>query len=353
MKKKWYKNRGMKALFVFLTIFFLVTACVAAGTSVYVVSKGVPPLDSRKYVDSESFENSVYSISHTILELLKERKTLDENSKDDLIDLVELKEGKTLTHKNTSGLAYKAEDLYNWAQTSWNQSTNILICRKPDGSNYYMFCSDFTDKIITGELKFVFGSDTEADQEYTKDVLSMLSGEEYTYYDSSYNATGIRRDMVEYVADADGNIAYTNVWNYESREYNDAALVEKYKPDGADSILDIVNDSTKWKGDIRSAYQYLYAALDKYNNAADAEKSLETYAQGKTNLSYLFVDKKSGKVYSNIKSVTADNYEKILDKKIRNLPDPYMIIYPEEQLADHDRKCRTGRFRLCLCCFCR
>ena len=96
MKKKWYKNRGMKALFVFLTIFFLVTACVAAGTSVYVMSKGVPPLDSRKYVDSESFENSVYSISHTILELLKERKTLDENSKDDLIDLVELKEGKTL-----------------------------------------------------------------------------------------------------------------------------------------------------------------------------------------------------------------------------------------------------------------
>ena len=336
MKKKWYKNRGMKALFVFLTIFFLVTACVAAGTSVYVVSKGVQPLDSRKYVDSENFENSVYSISHTILELLKERKILDENSKDDLIDLVELKEGKTLTHKNTSGLAYKAEDLYNWAQTSWNQSTNILICRKPDGSNYYMFCSDFTDKIITGELKFAFGSDTEADQEYTKDVLSMLSGEEYTYYDSSYNTTGIRRDMVEYVADADGNIAYTNVWNYESREYNDAALVEKYKPDGADSILDIVNDNTKWKGDIKSAYQYLYAALDKYNNAADAEKSLETYAQGKTNLSYLFVDKKSGKVYSNIKSVTADNYEKILDKKIRNLPDPYMIIYPEEQ------GCETG-----------
>lgn len=336
MKKKWYKNRGMKALFVFLTIFFLVTACVAAGTSVYVVSRGVQPLDSRKYVDSENFGNSVYSISHTILESLKERKILDENSKDDLIDLVELKEGKTLTHKNTSGLAYKAEDLYNWAQTSWNQSTNILICRKPDGSNYYMFCSDFTDKIITGELKLVFDSDTEADQEYTKDVLSMLSGEEYTYYDSSYNATGIRRDMVEYVADADGNIAYTNVWNYESREYNDAALIEKYKPDGADSILDIVNDSTKWKGDIRSAYQYLYAALDKYNNAADAEKSLETYAQGKTNLSYLFVDKKSGKVYSNIKSVTADNYEKILDKKIRNLPDPYMIICSEEQ------DCETG-----------
>ena len=97
-----------------------------------------------------------------------------------------------------------------------------------------------------------------------------------------------------------------------------------------------MNDSTKWKGDISKAYQYLYAALEKYSNAADAEKILETYAQSKTNLGYLFVDKKSGKVYSNMKSVTVDNYEKILDKKIRNLPDPYMIIYPEEQ------DCETG-----------
>ena len=331
MKTRWYRKSGIKALFICLTIVFLVTACVSAGASIYVMSKGVQPLDSRKYVDSESFADSVYSMSYTILESLKEREILDESSEDDLIDLAELKEGKTLSHKNTSGLAYKAENLLDWSKGSWDRSANVLMCKKPDGSNYYMYCNDFADKIITGELKLVVGSDAEENQEYTKDVLSRLSEEEYSYYDSSYSDSGIRRDLVEYVADTDGNIAYTNVWNYESREYNDAALVEKYKPDGADSILDIVNDSTKWKGDVSKAYQYLYAALVKYNNAADAEKTLEMYAQGRTNLSYLFVDKKSGKVYSNIKSVTADNYEKILDKKIRNLPDPYMIIYPKEQ----------------------
>lgn len=43
-----------------------------------------------------------------------------------------------------------------------------------------MYYSDFADKIITGELKLVFGSDAEMNQEYTKDVLSMLSGEEYS-----------------------------------------------------------------------------------------------------------------------------------------------------------------------------
>lgn len=104
MKKKWYRKSGIKALFICLTIVFLVTACVSAGASVYVMSKGVQPLDSRKYVDSESFTDSVYSMSHTILESLKEREILDESSEDDLIDLAELKEGKTLTHKNTSVL---------------------------------------------------------------------------------------------------------------------------------------------------------------------------------------------------------------------------------------------------------
>ena len=50
MKKKWYKKSGIKAFFICLTIVFLVTACVSAGASVYVMSKGVQPLDSRKFV---------------------------------------------------------------------------------------------------------------------------------------------------------------------------------------------------------------------------------------------------------------------------------------------------------------
>lgn len=94
MKKKWYKKSGIKAFFICLTIVFLVTACVSAGASVYVMSKGVQPLDSRKYVDSESFTDSVYSMSHTILESLKEREILDESSEDDLIDLAEAERRK-------------------------------------------------------------------------------------------------------------------------------------------------------------------------------------------------------------------------------------------------------------------
>ena len=88
-----------------------------------------------------------------------------------------------------------------------------------------------------------------------------FQGKNILHYDSSYSDTGIRRDSVEYVADADGNIAYTNVWNYESREYNDAALVEKYKTGWSGQHSDIVNDSTKWKREISVVHISIYMQL--------------------------------------------------------------------------------------------
>ena len=65
-------------------------------------------------------------------------------------------------------------------------------------------------------------------------------------------------------ADAEGNVVYTDVYNYESSGNNDAPLKEEYKPDGADGILDVVNNSKEWKGNISRAYQYLYEALVEY-----------------------------------------------------------------------------------------
>lgn len=331
MKKRWYKKSGLKGLMVCLTIVALVVGCVCGGASIWLMSKGIRPLDSRKYVDSERFTENMYETSHTILEALGETEILNESSKEDLVDLTELKEGKSLSNKNTSGLAYKAGDLTEWSKGSWDRSVNVLICRRPDSSDYYMYYNDFADKIISGELKFVWGSDEEKlSQEYTKDILSMLSGEEYAYYDDGYNYSGIRMDDVEYVEDADGNVVYTNIWNYEPSGNNDAALKEEYKPDGADSILDIVNNNKEWKGNLNKAYQYLYEALVQYSDASYGEKILKTYASGATNVNYMYVDTKSGKVYTNIKDVTSSNYLKTLDK-LTSGAGPFMLIAPDIQ----------------------
>lgn len=331
MKTKWYRKSGIKGLLVLLTVFFMVAACAGAGASVLIMSKGVQPLDSKDYVDSQSFTDNVYNLSHTIVDAINERHILDQADDEELIDLKELNQGDTLTHKSTSGLAYRAGDLYDWAKSpSWDTSTDVLICRQPDGSDYYMYYRDFADKIATGELKFVFGSDEDEGTENTKDILSMLSGREYTYYGYESDNIGIRNNGVEYVTDADGNVAYADVYNYESSGNNDAPLKEVYKPDGADSILDVVNNNKEWKGNLSKAYQYLYEALVQYSDASYGEKILKTYASGATNVNYMYVDTKSGKVYTNIKDVTSSNYLKTLDK-LTSGAGPFMLIAPDTQ----------------------
>ena len=331
MKTKWYRKSGIKGLLVLLTVFFMVAACAGAGVSVMIMNKGVQPLDSKDYVDSQSFTDNVYNLSHTIVDAINERHILDQADDEELIDLKELNRGDTLTHKSTSGLAYRAGDLYDWAKSpSWDTSTDVLICRQPDGSDYYMYYRDFADKIATGELKFVFGSDEDEGTENTKDILSMLSGREYTYYGYESDNIGIRNNGVEYVTDADGNVVYTDVYNYESSGNNDAPLKEVYKPDGADSILDVVNNNKEWKGNLSKAYQYLYEALVQYSDASYGEKILKTYASGATNVNYMYVDTKSGKVYTNIKDVTSSNYLKTLDK-LTSGAGPFMLIAPDTQ----------------------
>lgn len=331
MKTRWYRKSGIKGLLVLLTVFFMVAVCAGAGASVLIMSKGVQPLDSKDYVDSQSFTDNVYNLSQTIVDAINERHILDQADDEELIDLKELNQGDTLTHKSTSGLAYRAGDLYDWAKSpSWDTSTDVLICRQPDGSDYYMYYRDFADKIATGELKFVFGSDEDEGTENTKDILSMLSAGEYTYYGYESDNIGIRNNGVEYVTDADGNVVYTDVYNYESSGNNDAPLKEVYKPDGADSILDVVNNNKEWKGNLSKAYQYLYEALVQYSDASYGEKILKTYASGATNVNYMYVDTKSGKVYTNIKDVTSSNYLKTLDK-LTSGAGPFMLIAPDTQ----------------------
>ena len=99
MKTRWYRKSGIKGLLVLLTVFFMVAVCAGAGASVLIMSKGVQPLDSKDYVDSQSFTDNVYNLSHTIVYAINERHILDQADDEELIDLKELNRGDTLTHK--------------------------------------------------------------------------------------------------------------------------------------------------------------------------------------------------------------------------------------------------------------
>ena len=74
----------------------------------------------------------------------------------------------------------------------------------------------------------------------------------------------------------------------------------------------------------------MYEALVQYSDASYGEKILKTYASGATNVNYMYVDTKSGKVYTNIKDVTSSNYLKTLDK-LTSGAGPFMLIAPDIQ----------------------
>ena len=74
----------------------------------------------------------------------------------------------------------------------------------------------------------------------------------------------------------------------------------------------------------------MYEALVQYSDASYGEKILKTYASGATNVNYMYVDTKSGKVYTNIKDVTSSNYLKTLDK-LTSGAGPFMLIAPDTQ----------------------
>lgn len=323
MKKRWYRNSGIKGLLVFLAIITLTAAFACGEATAWLLRNGMWVGDSTKYLDSKSFADEVFMRSHTILDSIKQAEFLEENSEDQMVDLGEL------VADSTAGISYRLGDLCKWSQGSWDTAANVLICQKPDGSDFYMYYKELASQINSGELQFKFAEDGESADEFGQDgILAVLSNRDFLQ-DGYYGEDGIQGAGVESVTDRNGKVVYTNIWNYTSSGNSDEALVEEYAPEGADSILDLVN-SGKYKGNLGSAYQFLYEALVHCSDAVGAENIIDSYKEGNTNLSYLFVNNESHKMHSNIKDMTMSDYRSYL-KDLVSKSDPYMVLYPDLQ----------------------
>ena len=366
MKKKWYRNGMVKTVAAVVGIASL-TAAAAGGTSAAgIMSMGVNPLDKGSYLESRSFERSMYDNTYKVLHALAYTQLFHSEQGGENIDLGEILQNRNPTEEKLTGLSYKLSDLKKWAEIDdWNTMTDdILICVKPDGSPEYMYYDEFEKKILDGELEFLAPSSNvvsyeeyEENAEYAEDymplepeasgtagvdelskqgILACLKnhdyaayeyyGEEQYYLDSN---VGILNSGVLGVGDKDGEMVYRNVINEES----DYQIAEAFAPAGADSILDILNKEPQWEGKLNQAFMALTDALDQIRIAKTSEKMLEQhYTKGNTNLSYLLVTDpgKSGeKIMSNAE---AGDYEKII-KEVEDGKDPYVILEtaPEDE----------------------
>ena len=134
------------------------TAAAAGGASAAgIMSMGVNPLDRGSYLESRSFENSMYSNTYEVLHALSYAQFLYPEQGGENIDLGEILQNRNPTEEKLTGLSYKLSDLKKWAEIDdWNTMTDdILICVKPNGSPEYMYYDEFEKKILDGELEFL------------------------------------------------------------------------------------------------------------------------------------------------------------------------------------------------------
>ena len=148
MKKKWYRNGMVKTVAAVVGIASL-TAAAAGGTSAAgIMSMGVNPLDKGSYLESRSFERSMYDNTYKVLHALAYTQLFHSEQGGENIDLGEILQNRNPTEEKLTGLSYKLSDLKKWAEIDdWNTMTDdILICVKPDGSPEYMYYDEFEKK---------------------------------------------------------------------------------------------------------------------------------------------------------------------------------------------------------------
>lgn len=337
MKKRWYRRKGIKGLCLVLGILSVPAAAVSAGCLAGIAGMGIYPFDSGTYTESGTFSQDMYTNAGTILHALRAEEFLGDG--EGLIDLREVSQGGPLSYENTSGLAYRAKDLKKWVSGDWlNADTeNVLICTKKNGEEEYLYYDDFREKIEKGELKFLFqdepedveiayGYEASPEENYNarEELLDWLGNRDFVY------GTGIRDSFYGVtVVDDEEDTVYMDVKNF-----SDYAFPEEYSPQGADSILEVLNQEPDWQGKIYEAYQALSSALNETAEAEEAKKTLEeTYQQGETNLQYILVDNNAGRTYTNVENIAASDYDSIRELA-ENSKNCYMIVSPKEGVTN-------------------
>ncbi|MDO5391151.1 MAG: HAMP domain-containing sensor histidine kinase [Eubacteriales bacterium] len=291
MKERWYRRNWVKILWIALEHILLTAALVCGIFLIDQYNRGNLPADVKEKLNAETegFAQQIHEMSADILYGIQYQqwtKTKNEDGSSRLLDLQEVYEGKEYTYKNTSGLAYRMSDLKDWAAgyDSYDNAENILVCKKADGTYDYYYAQEFLNLIDKKSLKFIVDK-SYGDEDAT--IFNIRDRIQYRTYEEG-NTYGLQG-----VANKKGEIVYVSIWSFYGE-----SIQEKYAPDGADSILDVVNKNPNWNGRLQEAYQALDLALQEMSNAVFSSK-LEQYTEGNTNLTYLYVDQKNRKVYTN------------------------------------------------------
>ena len=320
---KWYRKTGVKAIVLIVAILsgaMLITNLLSlmnlAG------STDLPSLwtmSQQPFEESQEFNYMVENYMDDVLTQIRLENLFETDgmmNRNKEIDVMEYSKNDTANGENVSGIAYSLEELINWGEDfdsaeSDNYAKNsVIVCRKPEGTYEYYYTSDFMTRVESGVFDIIMQDGSDVDG-----FLQELQNGKYTS-SGFYNFD---------IVDMEGNILYTDCWNFGS------ALIEKYAPQGAENLLQVVNNSPRLNGKLSVIYDDLaYTLGNIYSDYQNYQMGFEHLEEGNTNFTYIYANNDTKKVVTN--KTSYENYAE-LEKNVQNLISEkdvkYMVIYPK------------------------
>ncbi len=294
--RKWLESPMGKSLGIALS-------CLAAvGLVISLLWMGavsfVEPTDLLLNTGKQSFFKSATFRSllrENILQELNfygETQVLEASGKlnrETLVDILDFVNYGKLTGKNTNGLAYSLGDLLDWQEkrdkADYTTNKGIVVCETPYNGTKYYYIEEFRRQIEEQGLTLAQDSG-----ETMADLQQLLEAWE-SIYEQAYYGEAVYEVPAWELTDKTGNIVYTSCWLYDGTQ-----LAEEYPPQGASSLLEVVNEK-QWS--LYDIFPNLELTLEQI---ADRVKSFETEKQGRTqdsNVQYLYVDLNEKQAFSN------------------------------------------------------
>lgn len=320
---KWYRKTGVKAIVLIVAILsgaMLITNLLSlmnlAG------STDLPSLwtmSQQPFEESQEFNYMVENYMDDVLTQIRLENLFETDgmmNRNKEIDVMEYSKNDTANGENVSGIAYSLEELINWGEDfdsaeSDNYAKNsVIVCQKPEGTYEYYYTSDFMTRVESGVFDIIMQDGSDVDG-----FLQELQNGKYTS-SGFYNFD---------IVDMEGNILYTDCWNFGS------ALIEKYAPQGAENLLQVVNNSPRLNGKLSVIYDDLaYTLGNIYSDYQNYQMGFEHVEEGNTNFTYIYANNDTKKVVTN--KTSYENYAE-LEKNVQNLISEkdvkYMVIYPK------------------------
>lgn len=343
---KWYQSAPCKGILVVLEHILAVTMiCCLVWTLSYPGGNVTGILfekPQKEYSQSKGFEQQMLNAASEIVAAVPKESDFTTEGKYDgnkIVDIKDYYENTRISGENKNGLAYKLEDLANWygdetvyyadgtAMRNGDEDESIVVCQKEDGTYHYYYESEFRKEVKDGNIRFGNLStekDTYSLEDDDEAVSALIDGWIESSSPVFWNLLNKENQQI-----------YTKCWVYDGIKVS-----ENHAPVGAKNILEIVNNDKRWNGKLSDAMEGLDIAVGLIStDLSNWETVKENYQEGNTNLTYLLVDLKTDKVYTNkVGYQKFDSWEKNLESLKKK--SAYTVMSPK--LAEYKSNMNTS-----------